>query len=410
MRPSIRNYFERKKKAVDGDNENVPLARNGIRRSRKTKHVSVNRLLRKCKEHYQRKTPEQVERIRQEARKVYYLRKLESIVPPATFQAMTAEDWSQTAEERKQKRLEKLKRENIRQRRTSRLTNFILPKRRLPRALMNPEELEVAREKAREAQRRKRAGLTDEQREIERQKGRERMRQRRATMSEGEKQALREMGKLRMRFKRSLLNAEQREDLCKKERQRRRNKWVMLDPEQQEAQRRRRRERSHKKLASYTPEEREAHYEKHRQYDRRRRSRKSKKNPAPQKPKRPVDILSMLSATNAQLLVAEDAEPLPFASREHVNVPLASRTSSQPNDPLVEERTQLSFNSEQESTGDDEQVTENRSTEQSVQSDSDDLVMADQTCMPVLPATDEVRWQFKDDYCTSTTLQTSAGQ
>ena len=82
-------------------------------------------------------------------------------------------------------------------------------------------------------------------------------------------------------------------------------------------------------------------------------------------------MLSIFRKSNAQLLVAEEAEPLPFASREHVNVPLISSTSSQCNDPLVEERTQSAINSEQPSTEQqlqgtmniecDEQVTENMS-------------------------------------------------
>ena len=75
--------------------------------------------------------------------------------------------------------------------------------------------------------------------------------------------------------------------------------------------------------------------------------------------KRPVDIMSILRKSNAQLLVAEEAEPLPFASREHVNVPLTSSTSSQCNDPLVEERTQSFTNSAQPATEQQLQATDN---------------------------------------------------
>ena len=49
-----------------------------------------------------------------------------------------------------------------------------------------------------------------------------------------------------------------------------------------------------------------------------------------------MDILSILRKSNAQLLVAEEPEPLRFASRGHVNVPLTSSTSSQCNYPQVE--------------------------------------------------------------------------
>ena len=443
MRPSIRNYFERNKKTAGDENDKIALSQNGIKRKRKIKHACVSRLLKKCKEQYQRKTPEQIERMRQEARKVYYLRKLESIVPPATYEeSVIAGEWSQTSEAHKPKALTAAKCESRREQRINKLNKLVLPKRGLPRALMSNEELEAARRKAREAQRRKRAGLTTEEKEVERQKGRERMRQRRATMSEEEKHLLREIGKQRMRLKRASLNIEQKEKFCKKYRERRRNKWTTLNPEEQEArnqrrrekqhekwasytpeekeaQRQKRRERQHKKWASYTPEEREAYRQKLQRYNHNYRSREAEKKGLPKRIKRPVDILSILRKSNAQLLVAEEAEPLPFASREHVNVALTSSTSSQCNDPLVEEGTQSAINSEQPSTEeqlqgtmnmecDDEQVTENMSlvgtasAEQSMQHHNDTVVV-DQTCTPVVGA-DEVRWQFKDYYCGSTTL------
>ena len=135
--------------------------------------------------------------------------------------------------------------------------------------------------------------------------------------------------------------------------------------------------------------------------------------------KRQVDIISIPRKSNAQLLVAEEAEPLPFANREHVNVPLTSSTSSQCNDPLVEERMQSSTNSVQPSTEqqlqvtenmecDNEQVAENMSlagTASAEQSMQHDTVVADETCTHVVAEGDEVRWQFKDHYCASTTLQ-----
>ena len=135
------------------------------------------------------------------------------------------------------------------------------------------------------------------------------------------------------------------------------------------------------KSAMYTQEEREAQ---HWLYDRKYRSKQPKKKTAVQKCKHPVDILSVLTTSNAQLLVAEEPEALPFASTGHVNVLLASSTSSQSDDPLVQERTQLDIDSEQESTEQlqgtmsmecDDQVTENMSmgsAEQSGQWHSND--------------------------------------
>ena len=129
--------------------------------------------------------------------------------------------------------------------------------------------------------------------------------------------------------------------------------------------------------------------------------------------------MSIPHKSNAQLLVAEEAEPLPFANREHVNVPLISSTSSQCNDLLVEERTQSATNSGQPSTEqqlqvtenmecDNEQVAENMSlagTASAEQSMQHDTLVADETCTHVVAEGDEVRWQFKDHYCASTTLQ-----
>lgn len=421
MRPSIRNYFERNKKTVGDENNKIALSQNGIKKKRKTKHACVSRLLKKCKEQYQRKTPEQVERMRQEARKAYHLRKLESIAPPETYEeSIIAGEWSQTSEASKPRGLTAAECESRREQRTNRLNKLVLPKRGLPRALMSREELEVARRKAREAQRRKRAGLTSEEKEAERQKGRERMRQRRATMSEEEKQVLRENGKQRMRLKRASLNIEQKEEFCKKRRQRSREIWSSLNPEEQEAQRQKRRERLHRKWASYTPEEREAYRIKLQRYNCNYRSSQAEKKGVPKRIKRPIDIISILRKSSAQLLVAEEAEPLPFPSRGHENVTLTSSTSSQCNDPLVEERTQSDINGDQQSPEeqsqgtintecDDEQLTENTSlvvtasTEQSLQH-NDDTVVVDQTCTPVVEA-DEVRWQFKDhNYCGSATL------
>ena len=424
MRPSIRNYFERKKNSLNNENNSIPLSQNGIRRKRNTKHV--NRLLRKCKEQYQRKTTEQLERIRQEARKVYYLRKLESIIPPSTYESeITLEQWSEG------RKLAAAERDRMRgQRRVSRqskMTKIIISRTRLPRGLMNPQKLKLARQKAREAQRRKRAGLTDEEKEAERRKGRDRMRQQRATMSEEEKQAFREIGKQRMRVKRASLNAEQKQEFREKERQRMRNKWASFNPEEQEAQRQRRREKSCEKWASLTPEQREAKREKDRQYDCTRRPPKIpnkepnalKKDPVPQKCKRPVDILSKLNTSNAQLLVAEEAQPLPFASPGHVNTSLPSSTSCNE----VQERTPLDIDNELEQLQrtmnmeyNDHQVDQHNtsfgdtaSTEHSLQYDND-TIMIDQTCIPVVqPA--EVRWQLKASQCAcgSTALQT-AGQ
>ena len=153
-------------------------------------------------------------------------------------------------------------------------------------------------------------------------------------MSEEDKQVLREIGKQRMCLKRASLNIEQKE-VCKKDRERRRNKWTSLNPEEQEAQnqrcrekqhekwasyppeekeaqRQKRRERQHKKWASYTPEEREAYRQKLQRYNRNYRSREAEKKGLPKRIKRPVDILSILCKSNVQLLVAEEAEPLPF--------------------------------------------------------------------------------------------------
>ena len=76
MRPSIRNYFERNKKTAGDENDKIALSQNRIKRKRKIKHACISRLLKKCKEKYQFKTPEQMERMRQEARKVYYIKSL----------------------------------------------------------------------------------------------------------------------------------------------------------------------------------------------------------------------------------------------------------------------------------------------------------------------------------------------
>ena len=57
---------------------------------------------------------------------------------------------------------------------------------------------------------------------------------------------------------------------------------------------------------------------------------------------------------------------------------------------------------------DNEQVAENMSlagTASAEQSMQHDTVVADQTCTHVVAVGDEVRWQFKDHYCASTTLQ-----
>ena len=258
------------------------------------------------------------------------------------------------------------------------------------------------------------------------------MRQQRAIMSEEQKQAFREIGKQRMRVKRASLNAEQKQELREKKRQRMRNKWASFNPEEQEAQRQRRREKCREKWASLIPEQREAKREKDQQYDRTRRPPKIpnkepnalKKDPVPQKCKRPVDILSKLNTSNAQLLVAEEAQPLPFTSPDpgHVNTSLPSSTSCNE----VHERTPLDIDSELEQLQRtmnmeyndhqvDQQVTDNTSfgdtasTEHSLQYDND-TIMIDQTCVPVVqPA--EVRWQLKASHCAcgSTVLQT-AGQ
>ena len=121
----------------------------------------MNCLLRKCKEQYQRKTPEQLERIRQEARKVYYLRKLGS-----TYESeITLEQWSEG------RRLAAAECDRMReQRRVSRQSKMeikiIVSRTRLPRALMDPQKLKLAHQKARKAQRRKRAGLIDEEKKL----------------------------------------------------------------------------------------------------------------------------------------------------------------------------------------------------------------------------------------------------
>ena len=247
------------------------------------------------------------------------------------------------------------------------------------------------------------------------------MREWRVMMSEEEKQVHQEIGKQRMHLKRPSLNTEQNQEFCKKERQRRHTKWASLKPEEQEAQHQRRREREHERWASFISEEKEAYCKRHRRRNCNYRSREAEKKGVPLRVKRPVDIMSILRKPNAQLLVAEEAEPLPFASREHVNVPLTSGTSSQCNDPLLEERTQSSTNSVQPSTEqqlqvtensecDNEQVAENMSLAGTAsahheQTTQHDTVVGDQTCTRVVAVGDEVRWQFKDHYCASTTLQ-----
>ena len=430
MRPSIRNYFERKKNTLNNDNNSIP--QNGIGRIKK-KHVSVNRILKKCKEQYQRKTPEQMERMRQAARKAYFLRKLESILPPENYEnAVTSRGWEQPdAEERK---LAAIERDRMReQRRDSRYHNRISSskKTRLPRSLMNPDDLKVARKKAREAQRIKRAGLTEEQREAERQKGRERMRQRRATMSEEEKQVFREIGKERMRLKRASLNSEQKQEVRMKEQQRMQNKWASLTPEEQEAQRQRRRGKSRKRWASLTPEEREVKLAIKREIDRRfaieqMRSKNKepavipKKDPAPQICQRPKDMLSKLSTANAQLLVVEEAQPLQSADPGHVDTPSLSINNLQCDDPLVEERTVLAINDEQTPVDqleasmnmecNDELVKDDTSCDKLTCSDQSlqhyETIIIDQACIciPVVHPP-EVRWQFKRSFTTLRTGQ-----
>ena len=146
IRPSIRNYFERNKKTAGDENDKIALSQNRIKRKRKIKHACMSHLLKKCKEQYQRKTPEQMERIRQEARKVYYIRKLESILPPATYEeSIIAGEWSQASEAHKPRGLEAGKCESRREQRINKLNKLFLPKRGVPRALMSHEELEVAR-------------------------------------------------------------------------------------------------------------------------------------------------------------------------------------------------------------------------------------------------------------------------
>ena len=434
MRPSIRNYFERKKKALNNGSDNINIPLNGTGRTKKVKHFSVNRILKKCKEQYQRKTPEQMERMRQASRKVYFFRKLESILPPESYEnAITARGWEQPdVEERK---LAAIERDRMReQRRVSRYHNRISgPKKtRLPRSLMNPEDLKVARKKAREAQRKKRAGLTEEQREAERQKGRERMRKRRTTMSEEEKQVFREIGKERMRLKRASLDPEQKQEVRIKERQRMRNKWASLTPEEQEAQQQKRRKKlSGNKWTSLTPEERETKLAIKREIDRRfeqvcNQSKEAvlpKKNPAPHKCQRPEDLLSNLSTANAQLLVAEEAQPLQFADPgdvNNLNTSTPSISNLQCDNPLVEEKTVLAINGEQEpleqlqasmnmeSNGELYIVTGDMSFDELTYSDQslhyNETITIDQTCMPVVQPP-EVRWQFKRSFTMLPTSQ-----
>ena len=86
-------------------------------------------------------------------------------------------------------RLSAIERDRIcEQRRPSRhITELeVLKITRLPRSLMNPEDLKVTYNKARKAQIKKRTGLTEEQRQAECQKGKEHRCQRRSTMSEEE--------------------------------------------------------------------------------------------------------------------------------------------------------------------------------------------------------------------------------
>ena len=171
MRPSIRNYFERNKKTAGDENDKIALSQNRIKRKRKIKHACMSRLLKKCKEKYQIKTSEQMERMRQEARKVYYIKKLEIILPPAIYEeSIIAGEWRQTSEAHKPRGLAAAKCESRHEQRINKLNKRVLPKRGLPRALMSHEELEAACRKVREAQRRKRAGLTTEEKEVEHQK------------------------------------------------------------------------------------------------------------------------------------------------------------------------------------------------------------------------------------------------
>ena len=117
-----------------------------------------------------------MERMRQEALKVYYIKKLEIILPPAIYEeSIIAGEWRQTSEAHKPRGLAAAKCESRREQRIYKLNTPVLPKRGLPkrglpRALMSHEELEAACRKVREAQRRKRAGLTTEEKEIEHQK------------------------------------------------------------------------------------------------------------------------------------------------------------------------------------------------------------------------------------------------
>ena len=105
MRPSIRNYFERNKKTAGDENYKIALSQNRIKRKRKIKHACMSRLLKKCKEKYQIKTSEQMERMRQEACKVYYIKKLEIILPPAIYEeSIIAGEWRQTSNESRRTR------------------------------------------------------------------------------------------------------------------------------------------------------------------------------------------------------------------------------------------------------------------------------------------------------------------
>ena len=132
----MRNYFEQNKKTTGDENDKIALSQNGIKRKRKPKHACVSCLLKKCKEQYQRKTPEQVERVRQEARKIYYLRKLESIVPPTTYEeSILTGEWSQTTEGCRPRRVAAVKYKSRREQRSNKLNKLVLPKRGLPRAL-----------------------------------------------------------------------------------------------------------------------------------------------------------------------------------------------------------------------------------------------------------------------------------
>ena len=426
MRPSIRNYFERIKKSVNDENVNISISQNG---PRQRNYTSVLRRVRKYRERYRRKTPQQEELIRQKARTVYHQRKTRRTRPVPIFKApMTVEEWCRIAEESKRKRLAKLsaiEREKRYERRTTaKLSMVTIPKLRTPRAMMYPDQLERARKKAREAQRKKRAGLTDEQRDAERQKGRERMRQKRATMTEEEKQILRQVGKERMRLKRASLNPEDREVMLRKQRERVHRKWDSLDPDKQEVQRQKRRERERRKWASLTPAEREEKRENIRQYCRAWRAKESIKKGKPPKQPKPVDISKLIQKSSAELLVVEEAQPLlSLVNRGVVKVPsMLTITSPIPNHPLVQESTLTTSSNQQQSTEElqtsvsteceDQGVMENTSlaeipSEQSVIEQYSDTIMVDQISLTlpfVRPA--EVKWKLKVVNSESTTLQT----